>query len=131
MANDTTTTTADPDRPLEKRVDGIEAEQKRQGGMLEQILAKVGGGQAPAAPGGTDPAAGGPVSAAAMQGEIAQRVREEIQLADQRRAAEQEETKWKDGVNQTLEKIKRERAPREPETGVRAAVQRLVIGRQK
>lgn len=123
-------TTADPDKPLERRVDSIEAEQKRQGGILDTIAAKLGAGAAPAAPGPPAPGAG-PVSAAAMEGEIQRRVREEIQAADQRRAAEQAETKWKDGVNKTLEAVRRERAPREPETGVRAAVQRLVIGRQK
>lgn len=130
--------TTNPDPPassapaagLENRVDTIEQEQKRQGGMLEQILARLpgpgGGAQPPAGPGGTSPGQVGTVDLA----EIQRQVREEITAADRRRAAEQTETKWRDGVNETLERLRRERRPREPEQGVRGFVQRALIGRQ-
>lgn len=125
------TTTADPPAgDLSARVGRIEAEQAAQRGLLEQIRDRLGSGQAPgkaAAPAGGAPAAGQAPDPAT----IAQQVRAEIAAADQRRAAEQRETKWRDDVTQTLDKLKRERAPREPETGLRAMVQRALIGRQR
>jgi hypothetical protein len=126
MADDPVTT-ADPPGDIDARVNRIEAEQKRQGGLLEQIAAKLGGTSAPPAPGPAAAAGGAALDMAAIQ----QQVRSEIQEADRRRAAEQNETRWRDDVNKTLESVKRERMPREPETGVRATVQRLVIGRQR
>lgn len=126
---------ADPktDAPIDQRVSAIEQEQKRQGGMLAQILDRLPG--APAGPGGpTPPAApaGGPGTPGQVDiGAIQQQVRDEIAAADQRRAAEQKETKWRDDVTATLAKLRRERQPREPETGVRAMLQRMVIGRQQ
>jgi hypothetical protein len=124
-----TTSTADaPAGDLSARVGRIEAEQAAQRGLLEQIRDRLGGGQAPAAP-AAGPA--GPGGAPADPAAIIAQVRRELTEADQRRAAEQAETKWKDGVNQTLDKLKRERAPREPEAGVRAMVQRMLIGRQR
>lgn len=117
---------------LEGRVDTIEKEQKRQGGMLQQILDRLpgsnGGGGAPPAGGAPAPTSGtGVVDLAAIQ----QQVRDEIQQADQRRANEQKETKWRDDVNAAVEHIKRERRPREPEQGVRGLVQRMIIGRPR
>jgi hypothetical protein len=127
MADDPVTT-ADPPGDISTRVNRIEAEQTAQRGLLEQILSKVGGGAAgPAAPAPAPAAGGAGLDMAAIQ----QQVRSEIQEADRRRAAEQNETRWRDDVNKTLESVKRERMPREPETGVRATVQRLVIGRQR
>lgn len=125
-------THADPPAGLEGRVGAIEAEQRAQRGILEQIRDRLGGGPASAAPGQGAPAAGSAAAAGPdLAAAIAQQVRDEITAADQRRAAEQKETRWKDDVTQTLDKIKRERAPREPETGVRARVQRMIIGRQR
>jgi hypothetical protein len=120
-----------PGAGTDQRLAAVEAEQKRQGGVLDQILGRLPG--APAGPGGpTPPAApagpaGGPggVDIASIQ----QQVRDEIAAADQRRQAEQKETKWRDDVTKTLERLHRERQPREPETGVRAMVQRMLIGR--
>lgn len=118
---------ADPPADTSARMTKIEQEQARQGGMLEQILNRLGGqGQ-----GGTPPAPGGGSGAGGVDlATIQQQVRDEITAADNRRAAEQKETKWKDDVNNALEQVKRERQPREPEAGVRGVVQRLLIGRQ-
>lgn len=132
-------TTTDPAPPagqdagLASRVSTIEDEQKRQGGMLEQILARLPGqGGAPA--GGAGGTGGAPAGGAAAPLDLAavqQQVRDEIAAADKRRAAEQAETKWRDDVNGVIAGLRRERQPREPETGVRAAVQRMLIGRQQ
>lgn len=129
---DANTTTADPPAAgtVEQRVGQLETEQREQRGLLEQILTRVSGGQAPA-PAAPAPPAGGPArSPADLAAEVRRQVLQEIQDADRRRAAEQAETKWRDDVNTTLEKVRREKAPREPETGVRAVFQRMVIGRQ-
>lgn len=128
-APDPTTTADPPGGDLSARVGRIESEQAAQRGLLEQIRDRLGGGQAPA-PGqapGQAPAPGQPADPAT----ITQQVRAEIAAADARRQREQAETKWKDDVTQTLDKLKRERSPREPETGVRALVQRALIGRQR
>lgn len=123
------TTTADPPAgDLSARVGRIESEQAAQRGLLEQIRDRLGSGQAPA-PG---PAPAAPAATQAPDpATIVQQVRGEIEAADRRRKAEQAETKWKDDVTQVIDKLKKERAPREPETGVRAAVQRALIGRQQ
>jgi hypothetical protein len=129
--NPGTTTTADAPPAggeLDTRVSDIEREQKEQRGILEQVLSIVkggggGGGQAPAA-GPSSPA--GPVDIGAIQ----QQVRDEIAAAEERRKRDAAERGWREEVTAVVERVKRERTPREPETGPRAALQRLLIGRQ-
>lgn len=129
MSTNPTTTAEPPAGDLSDRVGRIEAEQAAQRGLLEQIRDRMPGGQAPAA---GAPAAGAPAPGQAPDAAtIVQQVRAELAAADQRRAAEQSETKWKDEVTKTLDKLKKERSPREPETGLRAMVQRALIGRQR
>lgn len=130
MANDPTTTPPEPgghpDGDLGARVGKIETEQREQRGILEQVLAAVkpggGGGQAPAP-------AGSPAPGTVNIGAIQQQVRQEIEAADRRRAAEAAEKGWREEVTAVVETVKREKTPREPETGPRAFVQRLLIGR--
>lgn len=103
------------------RLDKVEAEQARQGGMLETILHRVSGGaqgQPPAGPGGQAPAG----DAAS----IAAQVRKEIAEADQRRKAEEDDKTWREGVTQTVEQLKAEQAPRDPEKGLRGLLQRAI-----
>jgi hypothetical protein len=116
--------TADPAPPAgdAARIDRIEAVQREQGQVLQQVLAAVSGGRGPA---------GGPAPQGEPQaGDIAAQVRREIQDADQRRKREEDEATWRAGVTEVIEKVKAEKAPREPETGFRARVQRLVVGKE-
>ena len=109
-------------KAVDDRFKAIETTQQQQGSLLEKIAAAVvpgdGGGQPPAA---------GP---AAPDGRsLAQQVREEIDAANERRAAEEGEKTWRDGVNQVVEKVRAESAPREPEKGFRARAQRALFGK--
>lgn len=123
------TTTSDPpasNAELEGRLDRVEGTL----GRIEQLLTGArGGGQTGQTGQGSSGAAPGgqAVDAAAIQ----RQVLEQIQEADRRRAAEQTETRWRDSVNQAVEAIRRERQPREPETGLRGVLQRMVIGKQR
>lgn len=112
---------------LDQRVGAIETEQREQRGILDKVLAAVTGG-APAAAG---PAAGAAAGAAPPDAaSIAAQVRREIAEADQRRQVQDEDKRWRDDVTQVVERVKQESAPREPETGFRGRLQRLVIGKQ-
>lgn len=123
-------TTGDPppsNAELENRLDRVEGAL----GRIEQAI--TGGargdghaGQTGQGPGGA-PGGQGAVDAAAIQ----RQVLEQIQEADRRRAAEQTETKWRDGVNAVVDTLRRERMPREPETGLRGVLQRALIGRPR
>lgn len=88
MADDEGTSEAQDEaqRPIEQRVDSIEQEQARQGGLLERILASVSG-SAPAAPPAAQEATaarlGGPV-------DVREEVRQELARAQADQAKEQE-----------------------------------------
>ena len=125
---DGSTTTADPpaEGKLGERVEKIENEQREQRGILDQILAKVSGGKGPDNPA---PSPSGGAVQAVSPVDIQAQVRKEIADADARRQREQDETKWRDEVSRTVEQVKREHQPREPEAGPRGFLQRLTIGR--
>jgi hypothetical protein len=104
----------------DSRIANLEREQQRQGHLLEKIAAGMGAAgpaAGPAAAGETPP----PLS-------LADQVRKEIADADQRRKSEEDEHTWRAGVTDMVEQLKAERAPREPEKGVRARVQRALFG---
>lgn len=101
------------------RLKAMEDEQRRQGALLERIAAGGGAGTPAAVP---DKPEAKPAS-------LAEQVRQEIAAADERRKAEESEKTWRADVNETLEKVRAEHAPREPEKGFRATLQRLLIGR--
>jgi len=118
---------APPAEPgADARMDRIEATQAEQGGMLEKILERLPGkpedpptGTAPAGAAGNAPA------------DIQATVRQEIAAAEQRRAAEAKakgEDDWRKSVDETLEVVKAERAPREPDTGFRGRLRKFTIG---
>lgn len=110
------------DAAVDARIDKIEKTQEQQGQLLEKIAAAVGGGGPGAAAGGAP--AGEP---AAPQG-LAQIVRKEIADADERRRAEETDEQWRQGVNEVVEKVKREGQPRDPEQGLRGKLQRRLFG---
>jgi hypothetical protein len=118
-------TAADPAPPsnADARLDRLEQTQRQQGQVLERILSAVGGqppaGQHAAPAGQAQPSAG----------DIAAQVRQEIADADQRRKAEEDEKTWRAGVTEQIEKLRAENAPREPETGLRARLQRAIVGK--
>lgn len=111
------------DAAVDARIGKIEKTQEQQGQLLEKIAAAVTGGGA-AAPAAGAAADGAP---AAPQG-LAQIVRKEIADADQRRRAEETDEQWRQGVNDVVEHVKRERQPRDPEKGLRGRAQRLLFG---
>lgn len=112
------------DAAVDARIDKIEKTQEQQGQLLEKIAAAVTGGGAAAGPAGGTPPDG---AAAGPQG-LAQIVRKEIADADERRRAEETDEQWRQGVNEVVEKVKREGQPRDPETGLRGRLQRHIFG---
>ena len=114
---------------LATRVDGIEAEQKRQGSAIDQILQIVqGGGQAQGGGqgGGADPGV--------TYSDISAQIQAGIDQAEQRRRAEEgerEQASWRERVTADLETLKAENVPREPVTGVRGRLQRALLGRDE
>lgn len=122
---------ADPPAPpgdLSGRVDGLEAEQKRQGGMLEQILGRLPGKTPAADPApGADPAPPGGKS-------IAELVREGITALETERATAAEADANKQAREDYAARIKalEERQPAEnvatPVGVFRAKAQRAVFG---
>ena len=111
------------DAPVDARLDRLEKTQEQQGKLLETIAAAVTGGGAAAPAAGAAPD-GAP---AASQG-LAQIVRQEIADADQRRRAEETDEQWRKGVDEVVEHVRAERAPRDPERGLRGRAQRLLFG---
>lgn len=111
------------DAAVDARIDKIEKTQEQQGQLLEKIAAAVTGGGGAAAPAGAPPDGG----AAQPQG-LAQLVRKEIADADQRRKTEETDEQWRQGVNEVVEKVKREGQPRDPEQGLRGRLQRHLFG---
>lgn len=118
-------------RSLDERFKAIETEQADQRGMLEQIRDAVTGGHT-----GADGDQGEGAPAAPGPGEqrhgIGAEVRRQIEEAEKRRAAEEGERKageWRQSVEDRLEALKPEAAPREPQTGFRGRVQRAMFGR--
>ena len=109
---------------LEDRVNGLEAEQKRQGGMLEQILAKLPG-KAPAA-GAPDPDPSGK--------SVAELVREGIEKLEADKAAKAKADADEQARQDHAARIKalEELAPAEnaatPVGAFRAGVQRVMFG---
>jgi hypothetical protein len=119
-----------PGDGLEGRVSGLETEQQRQSGLLEQILARLpGGGPAPSSqqPGqGPAPAPGGK--------SVAEQVREGITALEAERAAEAEGAANKTAREDHAARIAalEERAPAEtaanPAGVLRAKAQRVLFG---
>ena len=121
-AEDVTTT---DDAAVDKRMDRIEATQREQGGMLEKILDRLPG--KPAADG--DPKPGADPKADVT--DIQSTVRREIAEAEQRRQAEAKakgDEDWRKSVDEVLETVKAEKAPREPQTGAKGKLQRFMFG---
>ena len=109
---------------LAERVDGLEAEQKRQGGMLEQILSRLSGGSTAPAP--SSPSAEAP--------DIARLVREGIAELEGKKQAEAEGQANRTAREEHAARLAalEERVPAEREDTApgraRAAVQRIVFG---
>lgn len=112
---------------LEARVKGLEIEQQRQGGMLEQILNRLPGARQ-GGQGGGDPA---PAPGGKSIGEL---VREGIEDLERDKAAKADADAAKAAREDHAARIKalEERAPKEtaatPLGGLRAAVQRYGFG---
>jgi len=110
--------------PAEERITALEAEQKRQGGLLEQILARLPG----------KPPAGGQHPAPDDGATIADLVRQGVEDLERDRARKQKETDADTARADHAERIARleEARPAEnPPTPVgafRTAVQRRVFG---
>jgi hypothetical protein len=113
-----------PPGDLTGRVDGLEAEQKRQGGLLEQILGRL--------PGKTPE--GAPAAEGAPGKSIAEQVREGIAALEAERATAAETDANKKAREDYAARIKalEERAPAEvvatPVGAARAKLQRAVFG---
>jgi hypothetical protein len=122
-------TDQDPEGPeydqTEQRLSAMEAEQERQGGLLQQILGRLPGKGAAAPTGGPSPAA---PDAGQDIGELVRKGVAEIQAKQQAdadaAAAQQQADDWRKSVDARLA----ERRPAEPVTGVRARMQRALFG---
>lgn len=118
-----------PAQPTEQqRLAAIETEQQQQRGLLQSILDKLPGKPAadPApAPGGGQPA----------PGDVQTLIQRELDAAEQRRQAEAAtaaDGAWRARVTaaaERVEQLKPERAPGEPQTGLRGRLQRFTVGR--
>jgi hypothetical protein len=105
-------------RPIEQRVDSIEEEQRRQGGLLERILASVSG-TAPAAP-----AAAQEATAARLGGPVD--VREEARQEVARALADQEREKEHHSLKETVARLS-EVTPEPPQR----KIERVMWGARK
>jgi hypothetical protein len=120
-----------PAAGLEGRVDGLEAEQKRQGGLLEQILDRLPG-KAPAAGGQGAGDGGSPAPAAGKS--IAEQVREGIAALEAERATAAEADANRTAREDHAARLKalEERSPLEtaatPAGAFRSVAQRVVFG---
>lgn len=117
------------DSEIDERFTAIETEQREQRGILDKVLAAVTPGGAPPAPGATGSSGQDPAPAGLQLSDVQAQVRAEIEAADKRRRAEEDEATWRAGVSEVVETVKNERAPREPVSGIRGRLQALVIGR--
>lgn len=111
---------------VDERMDRIEATQAEQGGMLKTILDRLPG-KAPDRPTAPD----GPSSGSSDPTDIQGTVRREIAEAEERRKAEAKakgDEDWRKSVDEALEVVKAEKAPREPQTGVKGRLQRAMFG---
>ena len=126
-------TTADGDgdgkpepKSIDARFNAIEAEQAKQGGMLEKILELLPGSSSSDDDDDDDGEPAGPV----QRHNIGRLVREQIAEADKRRADEEKaaglET-WRRGVDEALEKLRPEQQPRP----TRNRLQRIMYGRDE
>ena len=116
--------------PLAERVGAIEAEQQRQGGILERIEQALAG--SPKASGGTPPSASGVTEPPPAGPSIAEQVRkgvEEIEARKAKEAADKEaadkEAAWRASVDERLP----ERKPSEPATGRKQKMQERIFGK--
>ena len=119
---------APPGTGLEDRVSGLESEQARQGGMLEQILDRLPGKN----PGGQT---GHPGQAPAPGGKsVAEQVREGIEALERERATAAEADANKNAREDHANRLKalEERTPAEtaatPVGAFKARVQRVMFG---
>ena len=113
--------------PLAERVGAIEAEQQRQGGILERIEQALSKGDGPKDPGNSSP-----TSPDTGPGSVAEQVRkgvEEIEAEKQRKAdaeaRENADKAWRASVDERLP----ERKPSEPATGRKAKLQARLFGK--
>jgi hypothetical protein len=116
-----------PGEGLEGRVSGLETEQQRQGGLLEQILNRLPGAPNPGGPApGADPPPAGK--------SVADQVRTGIEALERERATAAEADANKSAREDYAARIKalEERAPAEtvanPAGALRARAQRIVFG---
>lgn len=115
-------------RSLDERFSAIESEQASQRGLLQEIRDAITGGHADPGDGQADPGE----TEAAGPPNIGAEVRRQIAEADQRRAAEEERKEgqtWRQTVEERLEALKPEQAPREAQTGRKGTLQRIMFGR--
>lgn len=110
-------------------IEDIQREQREQRGMLEQLIARIPGGKTISPDPGTSTATTAGGTPGLDIGSIQDTVRRQIDEADRRREADKQERDWREDVTKTVETIKAERLPREPQTGVRALLRRAMYGR--
>lgn len=109
-------------------IEQIQREQREQRGMLEQLLNRLPGSSTP--PAASSATTTGTGSTAGLDiGSIQDTVRRQIDEADRRREEDKKERDWREDVTKTVEAVKAERLPREPQTGVRALLRRAMYGR--
>lgn len=114
-------------------IEQIQQEQREQRGLLEQLLTRLPGADNNAgqgAQGGKSTGAAAPATPGLNIGQIQEEVRRQIQETDQRREQDKAERDWREQVTATVEQVRQERQPREPQTGVRAVLRRALIGRE-
>ena len=110
---------------LDDRFGRIEAKQAEQDGVLNKLLEHVQGG-------GRGDGQGEPAGQQVTYADFAGQVQAEIKAAEERRAAEDKakgDADWRTGVDDAIEKLKTENTPREPQTGAKGRLQRLMFGR--
>jgi hypothetical protein len=120
-----------PPADLGARVDGLEAEQKRQGGLLEQILGRLPG-NGPSGGQGAGDGGNGPAPAAGKS--VAEQVREGIEALERERATAAEADANKTAREDYAKRLAalEERSPLEtaatPAGAFRATAQRVFFG---
>lgn len=121
-------------RTLDERFGKIEHEQAEQRGLIQQVLDRLPGRSGGQAEGEPDPAASNPPAGGPGPADIVGTVRAEIAAAETRRRAEEQQHAEQRGeteriVQEQMEKLRGEQAPRDPQTGFRGRLQRITIGK--
>lgn len=121
---------AEGEKTDHERIGAIEAEQQRQGGVLDKIVGMLGGaGPKAGTSQGSGTESGSPPASLSVAEQVRQGVAEirarEKQEADDK-AAQDEDSAWRKSVDDRLA----ERRPDAPLTGRKSRFQRALFGRQ-